>query len=109
LVPACVRELVTVAVPVPEQSGVLTLHRPDGTAPVWLSKPSQNTVPPPQDPDPPVPDAEADALVLGDAETEPAPAQETPLSAKFVGTAFVPEKVAWKPKVTVAPVASEPL
>jgi hypothetical protein len=39
----------------------------------------------------------------------PMPVHATPLKAKPTGAPFVPEYVAWKPKPTVAPVATDPL
>jgi hypothetical protein len=112
------------------------LHRPEGAAPtVWFSQPSQNTAALGQEPPPELPLGLADgladrlaeglldglvlglalgvalalalALALGDDE-EP-PAQDTPFRAKSVGVALAPEKVPWKPKVAVPPVATEPL
>jgi hypothetical protein len=54
-----------------------------------------------------VADAEVDGGVL--ALVVVPPSQDTPLSAKFVGVASVPDQVPWKPKSRVPPLATEPL
>src|SRR5437660_2126705 len=67
--PACACAPVTVAVLLPEQFGVLMLHRPEGALPtVWFSKPSQNTAALGQGPPPELPLGLAEALADGLAE-----------------------------------------
>src|SRR3954453_21953561 len=106
-VPLCAWPVSTVTVPVPEQSGVLTDHRPDGTVPVWLSNPSQNAAVPQPAGGGPVSVGVGLGLVgVGDAL---APLHGTPSRAKSTGTAVAAELVAWKPKATVPPPASVPL
>src|SRR5438874_9078924 len=96
VVPLCAWVLSTATVPVPEQFGVVTVHRPVGVPPVWFSKSSQKIVPAQLVPPPLV--VVVVVVVVG---VVLPPLQAIPLSAKFVGVAFVPEYVAWKPKLTV--------
>ncbi|GAA2006080.1 hypothetical protein GCM10009838_85430 [Catenulispora subtropica] len=96
------------ALPVPEQSGVTTDHRPDGVVEVWLSKPSQNTTP--EGHEPPLGGLEEGVDgELGGGLGVPSPLHATPLNAKPTGVVSVPEYAVWKPKLTVAPEATDPL
>jgi hypothetical protein len=124
------------AVPVPEQSLVATDHRPEGVVEVWLSKPSQNTAPAGHGPPLGWLEGELEGELDGELEGEldgeldgelegeldgaldgeldgelgvPSPLHSTPSNAKFAGRPLVPEYVAWKPKATVPPLATEPL
>jgi hypothetical protein len=90
--------VVIAAVPVPEQLGVTTDHRPDGVVEVCVSKPSQNAVAAVQG----LPlgwlDGDVDGAVDGELDAElvgglgvPSPLHNTPFKAKFTGALFVPE------------------
>jgi hypothetical protein len=96
LVPAWATVGSTAAAPVPEQLGVVMLHRPEGTAVAWFSKPSQNTTVPEHGPAVGVADGVGDALPVGVAEAlgEGVGAgglHATPLTAKLAGVSLEPE------------------
>jgi hypothetical protein len=111
------------AVPVPEQFGVVTVHRPEGVVELWFSKLSQKTALPGhgvvlgEELGEVLGDVVGDVLgeVLGDVLGEElgggvgSPPHAAPLNVKLVGVALVPEKVAWNPKLAEPPVATDPL
>jgi hypothetical protein len=54
-----------------------------------------------------VTDGDGDAVPVGVGDGDP-PLHATPLTAKSAGMSFEPENVAWNPKLTVPPAATDP-